>query len=851
MERAAAIGATSPFDASFGRPNLLGSQEVNILHLADLLQVHDHDHEDEDDAAEVVGDETSVPVAFEARPDGRHALPAPRAGQELRVVEVLDQDTAAHGLSCLGHSALGTDLVYLHLALPGYGLKDIGILSGYVHIQKLDLSHNKIKELSILGNMPYLVELKVSHNQLTKLFEFSTLRFLKEADFSYNTISEMKDLSAYKSLTKLVLDNNNISEIIGLEECGSLAYLSLAHNRIRRLDGLGSLPLRYLCLRGNHLRKITGLEKLWKLEKVDLSGNKIRSLKGLEGHYRLQELDMEGNQVTELAEVKYIKDLSLLRVLNLLRNPVQESPGHRIAAVFQLQTLVELDLRRVTVEEKVAAVNRFNPSPEMVAARDHVIQVVYSTLQPQRVLDSTLPSLDTPYPMVVLTGPRASGKRELNHRICREFCEFLGYGVSHTTRSPYPGEQDGKDYHFVTKETFERLVCDGKFLQTEKYDGHSYGLSIEDVEALARDGLACAVHMELEGARSLKRTYFEPRYLLVVPLDRKRYERRLLQRGLYDKSQMEASLAGLDACLAVNQDMPGFFDAVIVSDDLEVAYSKLRELMCQYMGLEPPQSGAQSAHQDAGHVVPPRLGSTGERPTSATLSRLTWTKGPSPQPRENMQYLSRLQSKMQPQLTSLEEASLLVRQQAARDAVTGKALSANSKLLGSGPKSAPATLLGANTHSANHNDGANTGKRPLGSQVSLGSTELSLARALSDGASDEWTASLSGLNSHREGDLDAADEDDDDYGDGDGLALQRGGDGQVESLDVRALSRSDRSLTESEGGPLAPRPRPSEVVDALRAPRAPREPEASPSPKPVLPPIPAGRVEEGDNASPQ
>nr|XP_032828332.1 leucine-rich repeat and guanylate kinase domain-containing protein isoform X2 [Petromyzon marinus] len=788
MERAVVIGAPSPFDASFGRPNLLGSQEVNILHLADLLQVHDHD-EDEDDAAEAVGDETSVPAASEARPDRRHALPAPRAGTELRVVEVLDQDTAAHGLSCLGHSALGTDLVYLHLALPGYGLKDIGILSGYVHIQKLDLSHNKIKD-------------------------------------------------------------NNISEIIGLEECSSLAYLSLAHNRIRRLDGLGSLPLRYLCLRGNHLRKITGLEKLWKLEKVDLSGNKIRSLKGLEGHYRLQELDMEGNQITELAEVKYIKDLSLLRVLNLLRNPVQESPGHRIAAVFQLQTLVDLDLRRVTVEEKVAAVNRFNPSPEMVAARDHVIQVVYSTLQPQRVLDSTLPSLDTPYPMVVLTGPRASGKRELNHRICREFCDFLGYGVSHTTRSPYPGEQDGKDYHFVTKETFERLVCDGKFLQTEKYDGHSYGLSIDDVEDLARDGLACAVHMELEGARSLKRTYFEPRYLLVVPLDRKRHERRLLKRGLYDKSQMEASLAGLDACLAVNQDMPGFFDAVIVSDDLEVAYSKLRELMCQYMGLEPPKSGAESAHQDAGHVVPPRLCSTGDRPTSATLSRLTWTKAPSPQPRENMQYLSRLQSKMQPQLTPLEEASLLVRQQAARDAVTGKALSANSKLLGSGPKSAPATLLAANTgsRSANHTDGANTGKRPLGSQVSLGSTELSLARALSDGVSDEWTASLSGRG---EGDLDAADEDgedDDDCGDGDGLTLQRGGDGQVESLDVRALSRSDRSLTESEAGPLAPRPRPSEVVEALRAPR---EPEAPPSPKPVLPPIPAGRVKEGGNASPQ
>uniref|UniRef100_A0A4W5KHE4 Guanylate kinase-like domain-containing protein n=1 Tax=Hucho hucho TaxID=62062 RepID=A0A4W5KHE4_9TELE len=77
---------------------------------------------------------------------------------------------------------------------------------------------------------------------------------------------------------------------------------------------------------------------------------------------------------------------------------------------------------------QVSAVNKYDPPLEVVAAREHMSHMVYQLMQPQVIYDSTLPSLDSPYPMLVLTGPQACGKRELAHKLCREFNDFFAYG---------------------------------------------------------------------------------------------------------------------------------------------------------------------------------------------------------------------------------------------------------------------------------------------------------------------------------------------------------------------------------------------------------------------------------------
>ncbi|NXD01385.1 LRGUK protein, partial [Certhia familiaris] len=417
---------------------------------------------------------------------------------EEQLKGVLDEDTAAEGLHTLGYSAPGTEYVYLHLSLPGRELSDISILSGYIHLQKMDLSSNKINDLSCISHMPYLTELNASKNELTTFFNFKAPKNLREVDFSHNQIPKMQDLSAYHSLTKLLLDFNEIEEIRGLEKCHSLSQLGLSHNRLTAIRGLENLPIKILNLSFNQIEKVNGLKSVKNLQRVDLSHNKINCLQGLEEHSLLEVINLEDNQVAELSELKWIEDLPLLRVLNLLQNPLQEQDGYWLSAIFMLLQVTELDLKKVSVEEKVAAVNKEDPPPEVVAAEDHRIQVLYNSQQPQRVLDSTLANVDEPYPMLVLLGPVAGGRRQLSLRICRKFKNFFRFGPCHTTRTAYFGEGNKFDYYFISQEEFDKMVKAGKFLATYKYNSCCYGLARDTVESIAREGLATCVHLEIE-----------------------------------------------------------------------------------------------------------------------------------------------------------------------------------------------------------------------------------------------------------------------------------------------------------------------------------------------------------------
>ncbi|NXY16449.1 LRGUK protein, partial [Atrichornis clamosus] len=504
---------------------------------------------------------------------------------EGRLEGVLDEDTAAEGLHNLGRSAPGVEYAYLHLSLPGRELSDIHILCGYTHLQKLELSNNKINDLSCISHMPYLVELNASNNELTTYFNFKPPKTLKEVDFSYNQIPKMQDLSAYQSLTKLLLDFNEIEEIRGLEKCQSLTQLSLSHNRLTAISGLQNLPVRILNLSYNQIEKVTGLKNLKALRKVDLSCNKITTLQGLEEHDLLDMINLENNQVAELKELEWIKDLPLLRVLNLLKNPLQEQTDYWLSAVFRLLQVTELDLKKISVEEKVFAVNQHDPPPEIVAAEDHREHLLYNLLQPQRVLASTLPGLDAPYPMLVLLGPLACGRRQLSHKICRQFKSFFRYGPCHTTRTAYFGEENRLDYYFISRGAFDTMVKAGKFIATYKYGGCRYGLGRDTVESIAREGLATCVHLEIEGVRSLKNTYFKPRYVLLVPMDKGKYEELLRRTGLFSRPEIEEAVSRVDMYLKINQDCPGYFDAVINTDELDEAFTELSLLVKMYLGL--------------------------------------------------------------------------------------------------------------------------------------------------------------------------------------------------------------------------------------------------------------------------
>ncbi|XP_027147697.1 leucine-rich repeat and guanylate kinase domain-containing protein isoform X1 [Larimichthys crocea] len=674
-----------------------------------------------------------------------------------------------------------------HLSLPSHNLSDVSVLSTYVHIQKLELPHNKIKDLSCVSHMPYLAILDASHNEISNFFGFQPPKNLKEVNFSHNRMTKMEDLSAYSSLSKMDLGYNSFTEISGLEQCCNLSNLSLAHNKISKISGLGSLPLTHLCLRGNQLERIEGLENLKSLQVLDLSLNSIKSLSGLQNLHLLGSINLEKNLISEIQEYKHIHDLFLLRDINVLGNPVQEQPDYRLAVIFLLQHLTVLDQEKVTAEEKVSSVNKYDPPLDVMAARDHMTHLVYQLMQPQVLYDSsTLPSADSPYPMLVLTGPQGCGKRELAHRLCQDFSQYFAYGTCHTTRGPYFGEENGIDYHYVSEEDFQNMIHMGKFIQTVQYGGHRYGLTRDAIEDVAREGLACCVHMELEGVLSLKNSYFEPRYILVIPTQVERYTGHLKRRDLYTPAQIDMAVSRIELYANTNRQRPGFFDNVIPCDDLEEAYQTLRQVVKEYLLLEEQEEGENN------NRASPELTSTGHEPEekpSSPLSRsgsgtVMSAAALDPSDPSYRNYFTKIQAELSPQKSPAELVSIRRREQLVREAIVGKSPGVYSQLF-------KRTAQTASTSLQNHDPGSN-----LSEDSSTDESRASSALSVPSSA-----RALSGL---------------------------------VEPLDISVLGHA----LESGQAPEAPHPGTDQHPVAV-SPSSERRPGSNV--KTILPPIPTGR----------
>ena len=189
---------------------------------------------------------------------------------------------------------------------------------------------------------------------------------------------------------------------------------------------------------------------------------------------------------------------------------------------------------------------------------------------------SSSPTTD-PRPLV-LCGPSGSGKSTLMKKLTEEFREAFGFCVSHTTRQPRPGERDGIEYHFVTKEMFNKLVADGAFLEYATFSGNNYGTSRAAVETVKQEGKICILDIDVQGVKNIKRTDLNPDYVFIKPPSRAALEERLRAR----RTENEESLAKRLAAAASEMDYgetEGNFDLIIVNDDLERAYADLRQFM--------------------------------------------------------------------------------------------------------------------------------------------------------------------------------------------------------------------------------------------------------------------------------
>ena len=182
--------------------------------------------------------------------------------------------------------------------------------------------------------------------------------------------------------------------------------------------------------------------------------------------------------------------------------------------------------------------------------------------------------------LVVISGPSGAGKTSVC-RVLKENAE-VEFSVSATTRCMREGEQDGVDYHFLTREVFEQRLSEDQFLEHAEYNGNLYGTPRWPMDdALAR-GKTFLVEIEVDGTRQLRRRGVAGLYLFIEPPSIAELRGRLERRGTNGAEEIAQRVRiAEEEILAARADVDGvaLYDQFVVNADLPVTIDRVKELL--------------------------------------------------------------------------------------------------------------------------------------------------------------------------------------------------------------------------------------------------------------------------------
>lgn len=182
--------------------------------------------------------------------------------------------------------------------------------------------------------------------------------------------------------------------------------------------------------------------------------------------------------------------------------------------------------------------------------------------------------MSEPFLLLILSSPSGAGKTTLTRMLLGKHPE-LTFSVSHTTRPPRGNEVDGRDYHFVTAEQFDRMVAEGAFAEWANVHQHRYGTARAEIERARQSHRGIVFDIDFQGARQLEAAYPDLVTVFILPPSMDELRQRLVGRGTDEPAAIEKRFRQATVEIANY----GLFQYLLVNDDVDRAFARLEAIL--------------------------------------------------------------------------------------------------------------------------------------------------------------------------------------------------------------------------------------------------------------------------------
>ena len=198
--------------------------------------------------------------------------------------------------------------------------------------------------------------------------------------------------------------------------------------------------------------------------------------------------------------------------------------------------------------------------------------------------DSDSSAISGPGMLIVVSSPSGGGKGTLIDRVLKTV-PGVSYSVSYTTRAPRPGEQNGREYFFVSTAEFEAMRDRGELLEWANVYGYLYGTSQAQVEKERAAGHDIILEIDVQGAASIRRLVADEVTVFILPPSYALLRQRLVARGTDSPADLERRLHGAPAEVEQYKD----FQYVILNDDINRASAQVASVIYAERARRPRQ----------------------------------------------------------------------------------------------------------------------------------------------------------------------------------------------------------------------------------------------------------------------